>query len=178
MKRLIITVKEIICRDSQDPKYDEIYFVTATNNQSNISRTIRRIKDDTHNFYNMDIFDGNVDERSPILITAVEQRAIKDNSIAAKMMEQLAAQGLDFAESWLKENTTTTENVWAQIGEFLLTNLIGIVKLVFRDSPLLNKVITEPYLDGIDYPLTYTVKGKSDKRPTYDYEIKITVEYK
>lgn len=177
MKHLKITVCKIICRDPQDPKYDELYFVTATDTISEISKTIRRIGQGEKEV-NEVIFDHEVNEKSPILITAVEQRAVKDNSKAAKMMEQLAAQGINYAEDWLKENTSTTENIWKQIGEFLLNSLIGIVKLVFRDSPLLNKVITEPYMDNISYPLVYTIKGKSDKRPTYDYEIKIIIEYR
>lgn len=177
MKRLRITVDEINCKDPQDPRYDEIYFVVATDSTSNVSKTIRRIgrgivKPDTV------IFDGNVNEKSPILITGIEQRAVKDNSKAAKFMERLAAQGVEFADDWLKNNISVTENLWSQIGEFLLTNLISLVKLIFRDSPLINKVITEPYKEDITYPVDYVIKGRSDVRPTYDYEIKLLIEYK
>jgi len=177
MKRLRIIVQKIVCKDPQDPRYDELYFVTATNKKSNVSSTIRRIGRGSTNPGEV-IFDDTVDEKSPILITCIEQRAVKDNSVAAKMMERLAAQGVEFADGWLKNNPTSPKNAWGEIGEFLLNSLISLVKLVFRDSPLLNKVITEPYKDDITYPVTYVMKGKSDSRPTYDYEIKFDITYK
>jgi len=177
MKRLRVTVQEIICKDPQDPRYDELYFVVATNNVSQVSSTIRRIGRGVTKPCEI-IFDEMVDERSPILITALEQRAVKDNSKAVKVMEYLAAQGVEFADDWLKNNPSSLKNMWREIGDFLLTNLISLVKLIFRDSPLLNKVITEPYKDDVTYPVIYVMKGKSDSRPTYDYEIKFTISYK
>jgi len=175
MKHLKIVVNEIICKDPQDPKYDELYFVVATNNKSNVSKTIRKIGRSTVE-PDLVIFDDDVDERSPILITGVEQRIIKDNSKVAGLMERLAAQGLDFASGWLMNNTSSTDK-WKLIGDFLLENLISLVKLVFRDSPLITKVITEPYKNDVEYPITYVMRGKSDMRPTYDYRIEFDLKY-
>lgn len=190
MKRLTVKVTEIKCKDPQDPRYDEIYFVTATNSTSEVSKTLRRISRGTTPT-DIVIFDHNVNESSPILITAIEQRLIKDNSKAAKMMERLAQEGLDYAVEWVKDNAgdkvaSTTgvinkallQEIWKQVGEFLLVNLIALVKLIFRDSPLLSKVIVEPYQEDITYPVLYVMKGKSDSRPTYDYEIKLLIDYK
>lgn len=173
MKNLKIIVEDIICYDPQDPKRDELYFVVATDTMSKVSKTIRRISEGKTSV-NKIIFDEEVDENSPILITVAEQRGLKDESNAAKMMRNLAAQGVDYARYWMENNSITADDVWVRVGDFLLESLLSLVKLVFRDSVLLNKVITEPYKKEV---VSYNIKGESTRRPTYKYDIKINLKY-
>jgi len=177
MKRLKVTVTEVKCGDPQDPRYDELYFMTATDGKSSVSKALRRIKRGTVIKRRVVIFDDDVNENSPILITAVEQRAIRDRCAAADLMEKLANQGLTLAKHRLSADPAGAENVWVQVGTFLLDGLVGLAKVVFGDSPLMTKVITEPYAEDVAYPVSYVMKGHSDTRPTYDYEAQIEVAY-
>jgi hypothetical protein len=123
------------------------------------------------------IFDDTVNEGSPILVTAVEQRAIRDRCAAAELMEKVASQGVALAKHRLAADPAAAENVWVQVGSFLLENLIGLARIVFGDTPLMTKVIAEPYAEDVKYPVSYVMKGHSDTRPTYDYEAKLEVVY-
>lgn len=176
MKRLKITVKEIDCRDPQDPKYDELYFVTAVNNRSQVSDTIVGVRRGEKASPEAVIFEAEVNEQSPILITAVERRGAKDSSLVAAHLERLAGVGIDIAQSRMKVSSDKSD-AWAAVAAFLLEQVIGIFKALFRDTPLMAKVITEPYAPDVSYPVEYVMSGKQETFPTYGYSVKLEMEY-
>lgn len=180
--RLIVAVKRIKCNDPQDPKFDELYFITASGEKSKMTKAFKGIKRRSDIVFHKDdeqageiIFEEVVDNDSPVLITALEQRAAQDGSKLAKLMEDLARKGVELAKKKLEESSSNVPAYLLKLGAYLLDNLVSAVKFLFRDTPLLTKVITEPYSPKATYPVSYIMKGKSDERPTYDYEIELLV---
>ncbi len=180
--RLIVAVNKITCKDPQDPKFDELYFITASGGKSNTTQAFKGIKRNSTlevgkgiKEENKLIFDDVVDNDSPVLITALEQRAAQDGSKLAQLMEDLARKGVELAKKKFDEKSGNLPEYLFKLGAYLLDNLISAVKFLFRDTPLLTKVITEPYSPDATYPVSYIMKGKSDERPTYDYEIELLV---
>lgn len=178
MKHLTVTAKKIICRDPQDPKRDEIYFVTAVAGKGRVSEGVRGVTRGSVVEEDIVLIDDEVDERSPLLVTAVEQRAARDSGMLAGMLEEIAGRGADIARQWLKENPQNWPAYAAMLGSYLMDSVVGTVKLLFRDTPLLVKAIPDPYADDVEYPVSYVIKGRSDERPTYDYEILLEVCYR
>ncbi len=176
MVALKIKVTNIKCNDPQDPRKDELYFITAVNQKCIVSQTIRGIKRGACLDLDEVIFDSYVEKDTPIIITCMEQRGLKDNTLTADLLTNLADKGLKIAKSKLKMANSDSNDIWKQVGEYLLSNAVSIIKVMFRDTPLMTKVITEPYSEDIEYPITYVMKGKSDERPTYDYEILLSIE--
>ncbi|NLP04283.1 MAG: hypothetical protein GX089_17455 [Fibrobacter sp.] len=180
--KLIVAVKRIKCKDPQDPKYDELYFITAVNGKSQISGAFRRIKRGTDKIYSYDdkktgeiIFEETIDKNSPVLITAMEQAALRDGGRLAKMMEDIAKKGADFLMEKIEQKSENLAEVFSKMRNFLLDNLVSAIKQIFKDTPVMKMVITEPYSPGVNCPVSYIMKGKSDKRPTYEYEIELLV---
>ena len=143
---------------------------------SNDSATIKGIQRGRTLAPDVVIFDSEVNENSPILIIAVERRGAKDTGILAKQMENLAHKGLDIAESRLKIGGSRAET-WAAVAVFLARQLIDLFKGLFRDTPLIEKVITEPYAKDTNYPVLYEMSKKQTERPSFDYTIKLEVAY-
>ena len=166
----------------QDPKFDELYFITASGEKSTTTKAFKGIKRGSDIIFYKDdekkgeiIFENVIDEDSPVLITALEQRAAQDGSKLAKLMEDLARKGVELAKKKFDEKSSNIPEYLFKLGAYLLDNLVSTVKFLFRDTPLLTKVITEPYSPDASYPVSYIMKGKSDTRPTYDYEIELLV---
>ncbi len=181
MKHLTIKLKEIHCKDPQDPKRDELYFITATNDSSKVTDAIRKIKRGEKKLYNELIdeqrvlFDGNFNELSPVVITAIEQRAIQDESAISEQLEAIAGVGVTMTRRNIETRMVNKSDLYKQIIRLLMDNITNLFKHVFRDSSLGKKVIANLSEEGVEYPVEYVMPLYSGESPTYDYEIKLEV---
>ena len=177
MTKLKVMARKIKCKDPQDPRRDEIYFITAIGGKSNITKTIRGVSRGSE-FENVVLFDDEFDteNNSPIIVTFTEERALKDDGDFAKALEKVATQAVGFAKKKLA--TTPVSAVIATIGGWVLDNVISLAKYIFQDQVLATKVIPLPYdpeFQGKVYD--YKIKAKKKDFPSYDYSIDLEIKF-
>ena len=70
MTKLRVIAVKIKCKDPQDPRRDEIYFITAIGGKSNTTKTIRGVSRGSK-FEDIVLFDDEFDteSNSPIIVT-------------------------------------------------------------------------------------------------------------
>ncbi len=181
MKKLSVELKEIKCVHPEDPVRDELYFLTAVESGSNSSDTIRRIKrGKTLNHFSdgqKKLFEGDVDKDSPIIISVMEQRAIKDDGALQEHMVKYAHLGLDIVKNKAQHKLTNKTELYNYLLKFIKNNVINLFQKLFRDLSLGTEVIPLPYEDKEHEAVDYTIKVQSDESPGYNYEIIVTVTY-
>ncbi len=150
MKRLTVKLLEIHCKDPQDPRRDELYFITATNNNSTVTKDIRKIK---HG----------------------EKRAFQDDSAIVEQLEAIASMGINIVRRNIETRMVNETELYKQIIRLLMENVTNLFKYVFKDSSLGHKVIPIAFSEETEYPVEYVVSLKSSKSPTYEYEIRLEV---
>ncbi len=187
-KKLVVTATHIHCVDPQDPFMDELYFITGSKAGSHTSETTRRVKKGFDKDVKVKLLEVDIDEHqiTPVQITLWEQRAMRDNSNAAQMLESLSKQATDFAKGHL--NGLSWPELVIQISAWLLENAGSFFKRIFRDDPLGSVEIVVPrvgqpgekrdFPEKIDGEHRYHMKAQGKKGSFYHYVIDIVVEIK
>lgn len=193
MPKVEARLKRIHCLDPQDPIRDELYFVSAFGSKESDSKsatkTIRGVKRGYNEKMNHLLIEGecNINDPAPIIVTLWEQRAMRDGGKIAKALEKIATQAIDFAKDFLdgksgsgSDVTSLVISAGAQVGGYILDNIVSWSKRMFKDSVLGEKIIAFPVQTDEKGncktgTFNYQIKAKSTKRPTYDYVIDIDV---
>ena len=185
-KKLKVTATRIHCLDPQDPFMDELYFITGSKAASYTSETTRRIKRGFNDAVEIKLLETDFDEKqiTPVQVTVWEQRALRDNSKAAKVLESIAEQAVKFSKDHL--SGLSWPELVAQVSSWLLENANSFFKRIFRDTPLGTAEIIVPRLghkdekqdfpEKIDGEYHYHLTAIGKKGSTYHYEIDLLVE--
>lgn len=170
MQKLHVELKEIKCNKTQDPKYDELYFITAVDGQVHDSDTIRRIEEGkTETEFEKDeklLFNGNVDEDAPIIVTVMEQRAVKDRSKLQEKIKELAEKGVEKAKEEIIKQVDSKEDAYKVVITFVVEKLVELVEKLFKDETLGHEVIS---------PDEKGEKKINLKKDDFDYEITLSI---
>ena len=186
-KTLTVTATHIKCVDPQDPRRDEIYFISGTEDTSHTTDTKRRIKKGFDEDVSIKLLETRIDDETitPVEVTVWEQRALRDNSKVAKALEDISKKAGAFARK--QGGGILWSTILLQVTGLLLENAGKLFKHVFRDSPLGTKEIVIPRVarpdENLDYPesidgdhrFTFTVKGSDESYYHYEIEILATV---
>lgn len=172
MKELLVELKEIKCNKTDDPKFDEIYFITAVNGKSKSSDTVRRIKkgDVETEFKKGEklLFKATIDDDAPIIVTVMEQRAVKDESKLHDKLKELAEKGVEKAKEEILKKISNKEDAYKVVVAFVLDKLVNLFEKAFKDENLGYDVIdpnkTEHKIilkkDNYDYEITLSITRK------------------
>ena len=187
-KQLTVTATRIRCHDPQDPFLDELYFITGSKEKSHTSVTKRKIRKGFDEPVKIELLKTEIDETgiTPIQVTLWEQRALRDNSAAAKALQDNAAKAAKFAKEHFKG--LAWPELVIQISGWLLDNAASFFKHIFRDSPLGTKEIVIPRVAAKDenhdfpasidgqYQVHFTAEGHKGSYYHYDIDIAVVIE--